>query len=214
MECYCPLRLPPRSDAQYSYYSTLSKASVSVSEKSRGCFFCCRDLALLHNAQECMLPDLTGPYCTNQNSKSFCIPHLRTQGKPGGKKSCQLFSTLHWCFLHFPVTHSKPHKYLQGQSPVLMSKSSDLDKWHSQYTAISLEGLAPWYNSLLIQSSSSFKQNLPDLTTVNSFSSSSFSLFYFIFLCCPSLPRSEVSPWGNSCPLYFLLCVHNRTLSA
>lgn len=93
-KCHSLLRLPPRSDAQYSYYSTLSKASASISEKSRGCFVCRSDLALLHKAQECMLPELTGPYSTNQNSKSFCVLHLKAQGKPTGKRSCQLFPTL------------------------------------------------------------------------------------------------------------------------
>lgn len=82
-----------------------------------------------------------GHIAQTRTQKASAFSTLKHRESPQGREAASC--SLHWCFLHFPVTHSKPHKYLQGQSPVLTSKSSDLDNWHSQYTVISLEGLAP-----------------------------------------------------------------------
>lgn len=172
------------------------------------------DLALPHNPQELILPGLNRPYSTDQNYKKPVHSPPQSKGKAWREEMLPVVF-LQWFFSHFPVTQSKLHRYLQGQNAVLRSWSSDLDKWHSIYEVLSLEGITP--STIFPHSVFVFLQAKSARTYYFQFCffPSSSSLFYFILFCVLSQPPfSEVSPWGNSCPLYFLLCAHNRTLSA
>lgn len=156
------------------------------------------DPALPHNPQELLQPDLSSPYRTGQNyQKITAFPTLKQRQSLEGRDALACF--LNRFFSRFPITHSKIHKYMQGQNPILGSWSSDLDTWQSIQNPFFGRNCLQ-YNLLLIQSSVSFKQNLPEPTISNLFFLL-LSLFYFI--CCPSLPSERCFPGEIHVPCTF-----------
>lgn len=172
------------------------------------------DLALPHNPQELILPGLNRPYSTDQNYKKPVHSPPQSKGKAWREEMLPVVfynDSFHTFQSLSPSSIDTCRVKTLSSGVGVVTLISD-----TAYTKSFLWKELPPVQPFLIQSSFSFRQNLPELTTSNSgFFPSSSSLFYFILFCVLSQPPfSEVSPWGNSCPLYFLLCAHNRTLSA
>lgn len=166
------------------------------------------DLAWPHNPQELILPDLKGSHCTDHcYKKPVCSPPQR-KGKT-------------WREEMLPVVFYIDSSHT-SQSPT-----------PSSVNTCRVKTLSSGVEVVTLISDTANTKSFPwkELPPVQSFAHSVFFLlqaksartdyfqfifsFFFILFCVLSQPLlSEVSPWGNSCPLYFLLCVHNRTLSA
>lgn len=161
------------------------------------------DLALPHNPQELLQPDISSPYRTGQNYKNItAFPTLEQRQGLEGRDAPTYFPNR--LFSHFPISHSKFHKYLQGQNPVLRSWSSDLDMWQSIQSPFFGRNCLQ-YNLLLIQSSVSLKQNLPEPTISNLFFLLP-SLLYFISCVVPASSLRGVSLGKIMSLIFFTLC--------
>lgn len=159
MKCYCPLRLSLCSAAQIQLL--FHPQQCFCAHVSPGAAFSAvSDLALPHNPQELLQPDLSRPYRTEQNYKKItAFPTSEQRESLEGRDAPTCF--LNRFFSHFPIAHSKLHKYLQGQT---LSSGAGAVTWisDSQYKVLSLEGIASstiFCSSSLLSSSSKICQN-------------------------------------------------------
>lgn len=188
MKCYCPLRLPVFCCS--NTIITPPSAVLCACLSPGAAFSAVSDLPLPHNPQELLQPDLSRPYRTDQNYKIItAFPTLEQRQSLEGRDASNCLTNRF--FSHFPIAHSKLHTYMQGQNPVLRSWISDLDKWQAAQSPFFGRNCLQ-YNLLHIQTSVSFKQNLPELTISNLFFLL-HSLLYFLLCIVPASPFRGVS---------------------
>lgn len=209
MKCYCPLRLSLCSAVQIQLL--LHPQQCFVPGSAQGL------LSLLHLILHC---HTTHRNCSSQTSAVHTEQARTTKislhsppwnkGKVWREEMLQLIFQIDY----FHTFQSLTPSFINTCRVKILSSGAGAVTWicDSQYKVLSLEGIASstiFCSFSLLSPSSKICQN-----RLFPIYFSFFLLFFILFHVLSQPPLSEVFPWGKSCPLYFLLCAHNRTLSA
>ena len=170
------------------------------------------DPVLPHNPQDLILPDLSQPYSTDQNQKKPLHSPPQSKGKAWREEMLPVF---------FYVDSFHTFQSLTPGS-INTCRVKILSSWVGVVTFISDTANTKSFLWKELPPVLSFARSVFLVLQAISVRTDYFQFIfflplplYFILLCVLSQSLlSEVSPWGNSCPLYFLLCAHNRILSA
>lgn len=193
---------------KHNHYSSLGRAFVPISDKTRGCFVCWR--------WSCIAAQSTGMDTARPQWAIYHRPELK-------KPLCSLPQSegKDWIEEMLPaVFYIDSLRTFQSPTPSLINtcRVKALSSCVGAVTLISdtanLQSLL-WKELPPSKIFCSFSLPPPSSKICqNRLHPIHFLLLYILFSMLSQPPLAEVSPWGNSCPLYFLLCVHNRTLSA
>lgn len=161
------------------------------------------DLALPHNPQELILPGLNRPYSTDQNYKKPVHSPPQSKGKAWREEMLPVVfynDSFHTFQSLSPSSIDTCRVKTLSSGVGVVTLISD-----TAYTKSFLWKELPPVQSFLIQSSFSFRQNLPELTTSNSVFFLHHLLYFisFYFVCCPSLPFQRCLPGEIHVPCTF-----------